>query len=100
MRARLGETTIAEADDDDLVRIEGNWYFPPAAVDFAYLGSSDTPYTCPWKGRCRYYSVTVDGTTYPDRAWTYPQPLDTAIATVGHDFTGYVAFWKEVEVTA
>lgn len=100
MRARLGDTTIAEADESDLVRIEGNWYFPPASVDFTLLGASDTPYTCPWKGECRYYTVTAGGTTYPDRAWTYPQPLDSAIATVGRDFAGYVAFWKEVEVTA
>lgn len=100
MRARLGETIIAEADEKDLVRIEGNWYFPPETVDFSRLGTSDTPYTCPWKGQCRYYTVTADGVSYPDRAWTYPEPLDTAVQKVGRDFSGYVAFWKEVEVGA
>ena len=32
MKAVLGETTVAEADRDDLISIEGNWYFPPSSV--------------------------------------------------------------------
>jgi uncharacterized protein (DUF427 family) len=29
---------------------------------------------------------------YIDAAWGYPHPKPTAIETVGHNFTGYVAF--------
>lgn len=98
MKARLGDTVIAEAAEDDLVRIEGNWYFPPQSVSSQFLQDSDTPYTCPWKGECQYYDVTVDDTVLADRAWAYPTPYPTAIDRVGTDFSGYVAFWKEVEV--
>jgi hypothetical protein len=49
-------------------------------------------------GACQYYTVSVDGTDLPDRAWAYPEPYPTAIERVGKDFSGYVAFWKEVEV--
>ncbi|MCX6501015.1 MAG: DUF427 domain-containing protein [Microbacterium sp.] len=98
MRARLGDTVLAEAPESDLVRIEGNWYFPPASVASGVLTDSPTPYTCPWKGVCQYYTVTADGQELPDRAWSYPEPYPTAIERVGKDFSGYVAFWKEVEV--
>ncbi|GAA1521832.1 hypothetical protein GCM10009741_23720 [Kribbella lupini] len=29
---------------------------------------------------------------YTDAAWCYPHPKQSAIETVGHNFTGYVAF--------
>jgi len=94
MRARLGDTVIAEADESDLVRIEGNWYFPPSSVIDGALTPSPTPYTCPWKGVCQYYDV--EGRT--DNAWAYPDPYPGAIERVGRDFAGYVAFWRDVTV--
>ena len=98
MKAVLNDTVIAEAPQEDLIRIEGNWYFPPASVDAQYISNSPTPYTCPWKGECQYLTVTVDGQAYPDRAWTYPTPYPTAFDRVGKDFSNYVAFWKDVQV--
>jgi uncharacterized protein (DUF427 family) len=98
MRALVNGTVIAEAPQSDLVKIEGNWYFPPAAVNREYLAESPTPYTCPWKGACQYYTISVDGQSFPDRAWAYPTLLPGAVERVGTDFAGYVAFWKEVSV--
>ena len=60
--ALLDGVTIAEADKDDLVRIEGNWYWPPVAVTEDALAESPTPYTCPWKGECQYFTVTASNT--------------------------------------
>lgn len=98
MKAHLNGTVIAEADEKDLIRIEGNWYFPPAGVNSELLQPSPTPYTCVWKGECQYFSVLSEDGLLPDRAWTYNSPYLTAIERVGKDFTGYVAFWKEVQV--
>jgi uncharacterized protein (DUF427 family) len=98
MRATLNGTVIAEAPEEDLVRIEGNWYFPPASVDFSLVTESPTPYTCPWKGACQYYHVVIDGTQFDDRAWAYPSLYDGAIERVGKDFSSYVAFARDVEV--
>ncbi|WP_125131559.1 DUF427 domain-containing protein [Microbacterium sp. 10M-3C3] len=98
MKAIVAGEVIAEADKADLISIEGNWYFPPQSVREGVLTDSPTPYTCPWKGVCQYYTVTVGGQELPDRAWAYPEPYPTAIERVGKDFSGYVAFWKEVEV--
>ncbi len=99
MKARVGDVVVAEAPEEDLIRIEGNWYFPPASVRTELLETSPTPYTCPWKGECQYFTVVVDGRTLTDRAWAYPHPYPTAIEKVGADFSDYVAFWKDVEVT-
>ena len=98
MKAVLGDTVLAESPKEDLISIEGNWYFPPSSVNTEYLVESSTPYTCPWKGECQYFSVKdqVSGEWLQDRAWTYRTPFDSAIARVGADFSNYVAFWKEV----
>jgi uncharacterized protein (DUF427 family) len=98
MKALLDGVTIAEAEKDDLVRIEGNWYFPPSAVTEGALVESPTPYTCPWKGAAQYFSVRADGDEFTDGAWSYPTPHSTAIERVGRDFSGYVAFDPRVEI--
>ena len=100
MKAVVGDTVIAEAPEEDLIKIEGNWYFPPYSVKNEFLSTSATPYTCPWKGECQYFTVTVDGKDLQDRAWSYPTPYPTAFERVGKDFSNYVAFWKEVSVVA
>lgn len=99
MKARLGDTLIAEAGEDELVRIEGNWYFPPASITPGVLVESPTPYTCAWKGAAQYFHVVVDGQQIADLAWSYPDLKDGAVEKVGTDFAGYVAFAKDVEIS-
>lgn len=98
MKAVLNDTVIAEAPTEDLIRIEGNWYFPPASVKTEHLVASDTPYTCPWKGECQYFSVKHGDTLLQDRAWSYPTPYPSSFDRVGQDYSDYVAFWKDVRV--
>ena len=98
MKAVVGGVVVAEAPQEDLIRIEGNWYFPPASVKDGVLEKSPTPYNCPWKGDCQYFTVQADGKRLPDRAWSYPTPYPTAFDRVGKDFSHYVAFWKDVSV--
>lgn len=99
MKAIWKGQVIAEADRDDLIYIEQNWYFPPDAVKLAFLRESDTPYTCPWKGVCQYFDVGEDTDWSADSAWSYPEPLPSAIETVKKDFSNHIAFWRDVEVT-
>lgn len=98
MKAVLDDIVIAEAPESELIRIEGNWYFPPASVNSELVQHSDTPYTCPWKGECEYLDIVAGGKTLHDRAWRYPTPYPTAFERVGADFSNYVAFWKDVQV--
>ncbi len=83
------------AQSDETVVVEGNHYFPLAAVRDGVLVESDTHTVCPWKGTASYYSVVVGGETNSDAAWYYPEPKDAA-----KEITDHVAFWKGVTVAA
>lgn len=98
MKAVCDGAVIAQAPEEDLVRIEGNWYFPPASITEGALAESPTQYHCPWKGDAQYFHVNADGKTHDDLAWSYPAPYASGIDRVGKDFSGYVAFAKGVQV--
>ena len=100
MKAVLGDTVIAEAPKEDLISIEGNWYFPPSSVKSEFLEKSPTPYTCPWKGAAQYWDVVTPGGTRKDGAWSYPDLKPSAVQRVGADFAGYVAFSPGVTVSS
>ncbi|MDX2375853.1 DUF427 domain-containing protein [Microbacterium sp. LRZ72] len=98
MRAVWGDHVIAEAPEQDLIRIEGNWYFPPASVAEGMLVESPTPYTCPWKGPVQYYSLQTDEGLVDDAAFAYHELRPGAVDRVGQDFASYVAFSPSVQV--
>lgn len=91
MKAIWNGKVIAESDDT--VVVEGNHYFPAAAVRSDCLLPSNTKTTCAWKGEARYHTVFVDGDANPDAAWYYPEPKEAAEA-----IRGRIAFWKGVQV--
>lgn len=99
MKAVWKDQVIAEAPKEDLIYIEGNWYFPPESVHKNFLRESSTPYTCPWKGVCQYFDVGKDDDWSKDVAWSYPEPKESAIHQVKKDFSNYVAFWRDVAVS-
>jgi uncharacterized protein (DUF427 family) len=99
MKATWNGHVIAEADKEGLIYIEQNWYFPPESVQQDYLRKSPTPYTCPWKGECQYFDVGEGENWSKDSAWSYPNPLPTAFDRVHKDFSNYVAFWRDVQVS-
>lgn len=98
MQAVWNGQVIAQADKNDLIYIERRWYFPPDSVKQELLRKSDTPYTCPWKGECQYFDVGNGEQWSKDTAWSYPEPYASAIEKVRDDFSGYLAFWHDVQV--
>ena len=98
MKAYWNDTIIAEATKEDLIRIEGNWYFPPKALHWEYFIESEHRTVCPWKGEAHYYDVVVNGDVNEFGAWYYPEPKNGSIERVKSDFTNYVAFWNGIEV--
>ena len=99
MKAELNGVVLADANEDDVVKIEGNWYFAPHTVTFDYFTESPTAYTCSWKGACQYYSLHAGGAEVADGAWAYPNLIAGAVERVGRDFSGYVAFGPKVSVS-
>jgi uncharacterized protein (DUF427 family) len=82
------------AESDETVVVEGNHYFPRAAVEREFLRPSAHTSVCPWKGTASYYDLEVDGKTNPGAAWYYPTPKDAAA-----EIEDRIAFWKGVEVS-
>ena len=91
MKAIWNGHTIAESDAT--IVVEGNHYFPPDSIQKDFFTDSSHTSTCPWKGNAKYYNVVVEGKENNDAAWYYPAPKDAA-----KNITGYVAFWKGVDV--
>jgi uncharacterized protein (DUF427 family) len=81
------------AQSADTVLVEGNHYFPAAAVNRALLRPSATTTVCSWKGTAHYYSVEVDGKLNADAAWYYPDPKPAAASIKDR-----IAFWRGVKV--
>lgn len=90
---------IAQADDSDIVHIEGNKYFPPQSINKEFFTDSEQHTTCHWKGEASYYNVNVGGEVNEAAAWYYPEPKDGSVERVGKNYRNYVAFWNGVEVS-
>jgi len=82
------------ADSTNTVKLEGNHYFPWAAVNKELLQPNTKTTVCPWKGTASYYDVVVDGQVATAAAWEYKSPSDRAAVITGH-----VAFYGDVTVT-
>lgn len=98
MQAIWNGEIIAEAPKDELIRIEGNWYFPPDSIKREFFSDSDHHTVCFWKGDASYYDINVGDKTNEFGAWYYHEPKEGSVERVGKDFADYVAFWNGVEV--
>ena len=83
------------AESSDTVVVEGNHYFPIAAIRREYFHESNTHTTCHWKGIASYYNLEVGGQVNKDAAWYYAEPSEAA-----KEIKDRVAFWKGVQVVA
>lgn len=93
MKAMWNGAVIAESDD--IVTVEGNAYFPEAALDRSVIQPSAHTSVCPWKGTANYYSLEVGGRQNVNAVWYYAEPKPAAA-----NIRGRVAFWKGVTVSA
>ena len=91
MKASWNGVVIAQSDDT--VMVEGNHYFPLAALERKYVTFSNHKTRCSWKGEATYYSLIVNGDMLADAAWTYADPMPQAEVVRDR-----VAFWKDVKV--
>ena len=91
MKAIWNNTVLAESDD--IVKVDGNAYFPMESINKEYFKESNNQTLCPWKGRASYMSVTVNGKTNTDCAWYYPKP-----SFLAKKIKDRIAFWCGVDV--
>ena len=77
------------AESDQCETVEGNLYFPPAALNMEYFRPIAQTTVCGWKGTANYYDIVVNGQVNPGAAWYYADPKPAASA-----IKGYVAFYR------
>ena len=93
MKAVWNGSVVAESEET--VVVEGNHYFPAAALKREFTLTSNTHTMCSWKGQASYLTLFVNGDANPDAVWFYPEPKEAAA-----EIRGRYAFWKGVQVVA
>jgi len=91
MKAVFNGVVVAESDD--MVVVEGNHYFPEAALKREYTSFSNHRTSCAWKGQARYLSLLVNGELNSDAVWYYPEPNEAAA-----QIKDRVAFGRGVQI--
>jgi len=78
VRVEIDGTTVADSSRPRLLfetDLPVRYYLPALDVRLELLTATATSTACPYKGTARYWSVTVDDTTYDDIVWGYDAPL-------------------------
>ena len=76
MRAIFNGTVLA--DSDDIVMVDGNFYFPRAAMVEDFFRDSVHTTVCGWKGSARYWDVVVGDQVISNAVWAYDNPKPDA----------------------
>ena len=66
------------ADSDDIVMVDGNPYFPRAAMVEDFFRGSVHSTVCGWKGTARYWDVVVGDQVISNAVWAYDNPKPDA----------------------
>lgn len=74
VRRKTGEVLMCAERPDQVLALEGNWYFHPDVVDPDQVEITDRPYNCPRKGICYWVDLKTDSGFVTNAAWVYPQP--------------------------
>ena len=74
--------------------VDGNVYFPSAALNMEFFKPSTHTSRCPYKGTASYFDVVVNGEVNKNAVWTYKTPKAGMEKIADH-----YAFWKGVKVT-
>lgn len=87
VRVEIAGVTVADTRSPRLLfetNLPTRYYLPKVDVRLDLLEPSDTVTHCPYKGTTEYLSARIDGTPYPDIAWTYRTPLPESAKAAGH----------------
>lgn len=93
IRVVIDDVTVAETNNPHLLfetNLRTRYYIPGEDVQMSLLSSTDTTSICPYKGIANYWSVNLNGDTYPDVVWSYQDPIPEI-----PKIKGLLAFWEE-----
>jgi len=73
---------LAEAERFE--EVGGNVYFPPGALESAFVRPSAHTTVCGWKGTASYLDLVDGDRVAPNAVWTYRDPKPAAAAIKDH----------------
>src|SRR3954447_18070748 len=91
VRVLFNDVTIAQTGGAKRVLETSNppaFYIPREEIEMDALTPTTHTALCEWKGRARYYTVTVGARSVENAAWTYPDPTP-AFAAIHHHLAFY-----------
>ena len=91
MKAVWNNRVIARSDN--VIELDGVYYFPVSSLNSKYFLKSSTRSRCPWKGLASYMHLVINRQVNEDAAWYYPVESDCPDILKNR-----VAFWKGVEI--
>ena len=72
---KSGMVIMRTGNPQQIMRLEGNWYFHPSLRDESILKVTDRLYHCPYKGVANWIDLEISNLYIPDIAWVYPHTL-------------------------
>ena len=93
VQVQVDGVTVADSTIPRLLFETGlptRYYLPKTDVRMDLLRHTDTSTGCPYKGTAEYWSIDVDGRSYPDLAWSYRAPFAES-----QKIAGLIAFYNE-----
>lgn len=60
--------------DEEVIMLEGYYYFAPEKVNMQHLLVSDRVYVCPYKGNAYWIDLQGINANVRNVAWVYPEP--------------------------
>ena len=86
LRVAIGDTVLVDAPATIALyetALEPKLYVEKVLVRNDLLVPSATTTLCPSKGTATWWSAVVDGSTHPDVAWSYEDPLPESLLVAG-----------------
>ena len=68
------------AESDDIVKVDGNPYFPREAMNTEFFRESSHSTVCGWKGTARYWDLVVGDQVITNAVWAYDTPKPEAVS--------------------
>lgn len=87
---KTGAVLLKATSREQIIRLEGNWYFEPGLMDKDRLTISDRLYHCPYKGTANWIDLESGNLYIPDVAWIYP----TTLPDYEH-IAGWIGFYPQ-----
>lgn len=74
IRMKYNDSILLQASNDQVQKVDGNYYIHPALIDMNRFQISDRIYLCPAKGKSVWVDLKTETGWMNDICWIYPEP--------------------------